>query len=72
MTKTVARGDYVVAMLKEQVGRDGPKLSVLDTGKRYSKLAAEKRAKELTETSSEELKYLDYDSFVAYNIGYKA
>jgi hypothetical protein len=55
---------YVVAMLRE-----GKFFSIkpLDTGRRYSREDAMKKAAQLQETCPVELKRLDYDRFVAYN-----
>lgn len=58
---------YKVAMQgKQESGY--PKLKVLDTGKWYSRGAAMDKAEELNKTCQEELKALDYDSFVAYSV----
>ena len=56
---------YVVAMLRE-----GKFFSIkpLDTGRRYSREDAMKKAAKLQETCPIELKRLDYDRFVAYNL----
>ena len=56
---------YCVAMLRE-----GKFFSIkpLDTGHRYSREDAMEKAAQLQETCLVELKRLDYDRFVAYNL----
>lgn len=60
---------YIIAMTKADSFKTEAKVRPLDTGKRYSKVEAEKRAEELNNTHKEELVYLDYDKFVAYGLG---
>jgi hypothetical protein len=59
---------YIIAMVKEHP-RKGPTITLLDTGRRYNKMAAEVRAGELNNTCKEELVALDYTQFVAYGLG---
>lgn len=56
---------YVVAMIRE-----GRFFSVqpIFTGKTYDRVSALKKAEELNITCEFELKYLDYDRFIAYSI----
>ena len=58
---------YIIAMIKEHA-RKGPTITLLDTGRRYNKMAAEIRAAELNKTCKEELIALDYTQFVAYGL----
>lgn len=60
---------YIIAMTKTDSFKTEAKVRPLDTGKRYSKVEAEKRAEQLNKTHKEELTYLDYDKFVAYGLG---
>jgi hypothetical protein len=59
---------YIIAMTKADNFKTEAKVRPLDTGKRYSKVEAEKRAEELNRTHKEELLVLDYDKFVAYSV----
>ena len=56
---------YVVAMIRE-----GKFFSVqpIFTGKTYDRVSALKKAEELNITCEFELKYLDYDRFIAYSL----
>lgn len=56
---------YVVAMVRE--GKFF-QIKPLNTGRLYSREEAMRRAVKLQETCQFELKYLDYDRFVAYNV----
>ena len=58
--------NYVIAMLNMEKENE-PRFQILDTGKRYHREDAIAKAKKMNETMKEELKVLDYDSFVAYN-----
>ena len=58
---------YVVAMMNMQKPND-PVFKMLNTGKLYTRQEAVIRAEELNKTCQEELKALDYDSFVAYSV----
>lgn len=69
---------YVVAMVKtnfvrpktlEEAEKQKQQKAIFRLGvkKRYTLKEAEARAAELKKTHSEELKYLGYDAFVAYN-----
>lgn len=60
--------NYIIAMTKADNFKTEAKVRPLDTGKRYSKVEAEKRAEQLNKTYKEELVALDYDKFVAYSI----
>ena len=59
--------NYIIAMIKEN-DRKGPTITLLDTGRRYKKMAAEIRAAELNKTCKEELIALDHTRFVAYGL----
>jgi hypothetical protein len=59
---------YIIAMAKGDNSKTEAKVYCLDTGKRYGKVAAEMRAKQLNNTHAEELVALDYDKFVAYGL----
>jgi hypothetical protein len=58
--------NYIVAMLNVE-DHDEPKFLPLNTGKMYTRVEAMAKAEELNNTCKEELKVLDYDSFVAYS-----
>lgn len=59
--------NYIIAMIKEDP-RKGPTITLLDTGRRYNKIAAELRAEQLNNTCKEELIALDHTQFVAYGL----
>lgn len=56
---------YVVAMIKD--GKETV-IKPLDTGRRYTRDEAMARAKIMNDNCQFELKYLDYDKFIAYSI----
>ena len=56
---------YVVAMIKD--GKETV-IKPLDTGRRYTRDEAMAKAKRMNDNCQFELKYLDYDKFIAYSI----
>jgi len=56
---------YLVAMVNLETAHIEP----LYTGKTYNKIEALQRVNELNKNCREELKALDYDSFVVYSVG---
>ena len=58
---------YIVAMINLE-NHNEPKFQLLQTGKMYTRMEAMAKAEELNKTCQEELKALDYDSFVAYSV----
>ena len=59
--------NYIIAMVNMEKENE-PHFKMLDIGKVYEREEAMAKAKELNETCQEELKALDYDSFIAYSI----
>lgn len=60
--------NYIVAMVKHGNRKQGSSIKPLYVGRGYTKAQAEVRAFELNNSCQEELKALDHDVFVAYNI----
>ena len=58
---------YIVAMMSMEYPTD-PRFEALHTGKLYTRMEAMAKAEQLNKTCHEELKALDYDSFVAYSL----
>ena len=59
--------NYIIAMIKEATRKKGSVVTMLYTGRGYTKEQAELRAAQMNVTCGGELKALGYSVFVAYN-----